>query len=63
MFCSGEKSMIKKRYLHLTKEILKQNPSMCTFMAPSLNLRQSIKAVEVPKLGKEAALKAIQEWR
>ncbi|XP_047332080.1 chalcone synthase 1-like [Impatiens glandulifera] len=57
-----EKSMIKKRYLHLTEEILKEKPELCEYMAPSLDTRQDILAVETPKLGKEAALKAIEEW-
>ncbi|KAK4356882.1 hypothetical protein RND71_022492 [Anisodus tanguticus] len=57
-----EKSMIKKRYMHLTEEILKENPNMCAYMAPSLDARQDIVVVEVPKLGKEAAQKAIKEW-
>ncbi|XP_073125355.1 chalcone synthase-like [Henckelia pumila] len=57
-----EKSMIKKRYMYLTEEILKKNPNMCAYMAPSLNARQDILVVEVPKLGKEAAQKAIKEW-
>nr|BAC10998.1 chalcone synthase [Nierembergia sp. NB17] len=57
-----DKSMIKKRYMYLTEEILKENPSMCEYMAPSLDARQDIVVVEVPKLGKEAAQKAIKEW-
>ncbi|RZC94033.1 hypothetical protein C5167_016724 [Papaver somniferum] len=57
-----EKSKIRKRYLHLTEEILKENPNICEYMAPSLDARQDILVVEVPKLGKEAALKAIKEW-
>ncbi|KAL8048370.1 hypothetical protein ABFX02_07G059700 [Erythranthe guttata] len=57
-----EKSQIKKRYMHLTEEILKENPNMCAYMAPSLDARQDIVVVEVPKLGKEAAQKAIKEW-
>ncbi|CAN1278655.1 Chalcone synthase 1B [Linum perenne] len=56
------KSMIKKRYMHLTEEFLKENPSMCAYMAPSLDARQDVVVVEVPKLGKEAAAKAIKEW-
>ncbi|CAN1278654.1 Chalcone synthase 1B [Linum perenne] len=59
---TGEKSMIKKRYMHLTEEFLKENPSMCAYMAPSLDARQDVVVVEVPKLGKEAAAKAIKEW-
>ncbi|KAB5564877.1 hypothetical protein DKX38_004931 [Salix brachista] len=57
-----EKSMIKKRYMHLTEDILKENPSVCEYMAPSLDARQDMVVVEVPKLGKEAAAKAIKEW-
>ncbi|XP_039133394.1 chalcone synthase [Dioscorea cayenensis subsp. rotundata] len=57
-----EKSMIKKRYMHLTEELLKENPNICAYMAPSLDARQDMVVVEVPKLGKEAATKAIKEW-
>ncbi|PSS24090.1 Chalcone synthase [Actinidia chinensis var. chinensis] len=57
-----EKSMIKKRYMYLTEEILKENPSVCAYMAPSLDARQDMVVVEVPKLGKEAAQRAIKEW-
>ncbi|KAL3507386.1 hypothetical protein ACH5RR_032768 [Cinchona calisaya] len=57
-----EKSMIKRRYMHLTEEILKENPNICAYMAPSLDARQDMAVVEVPKLGKEAAQKAIKEW-
>nr|ARI70436.1 chalcone synthase [Clivia miniata] len=57
-----EKSMIKKRYMYLTEEILKQNPNVCAYMAPSLDARQDMVVVEVPRLGKEAAVKAIKEW-
>ncbi|CAD5178430.1 unnamed protein product [Musa acuminata subsp. malaccensis] len=55
-------SMIRKRYMHLNEEILQENPNMCAYMAPSLDARQDIVVVEVPKLGKEAAAKAIKEW-
>nr|AGC72949.1 chalcone synthase [Arabis auriculata]CDU43487.1 chalcone synthase [Arabis auriculata]CDU43528.1 chalcone synthase [Arabis auriculata]CDU43538.1 chalcone synthase [Arabis auriculata] len=57
-----DKSMIRKRHMHLTEEFLKDNPKMCAYMAPSLDARQDIVVVEVPKLGKEAAVKAIKEW-
>lgn len=57
-----EKSMIKKRYTYLTEEILKENPNICACMAPSLDARQDMLVVEIPKLGKEAAQKAIKEW-
>ena len=54
--------MINKRYMHLNEEILKENPNVCAYMAPSLDARQDMVVVEVPKLGKEAAVKAIKEW-
>ncbi|XBI87650.1 hypothetical protein VPH35_025704 [Triticum aestivum] len=57
-----DKSQIRKRYMHLTEEILQDNPNMCAYMAPSLDARQDIVVVEVPKLGKAAAQKAIKEW-
>ncbi|KAI9194558.1 hypothetical protein LWI28_007099 [Acer negundo] len=57
-----EKSMIKKRYMYLTEEILKENPNVCAYEAPSLDARQDMVVVEIPKLGKEAATKAIKEW-
>ncbi|KAG6478098.1 chalcone synthase 2-like [Zingiber officinale] len=57
-----DKSMIRKRYMHLTEEMLRENPNMCAYMEPSLDERQDIVVVEVPKLGKEAAAKAIKEW-
>ncbi|OAY37105.1 chalcone synthase 3 [Manihot esculenta] len=57
-----DKSKVKKRYMHLNEEILKENPNMCAYWEPSLDARQDIAAVEVPKLGKEAAAKAIKEW-
>ncbi|XP_010942344.2 chalcone synthase 1 [Elaeis guineensis] len=57
-----DKSMIRKRYLHLNEEILTENPNMCAYMAPSLDARQDVVVVEVPKLGKEAAAKAIKAW-
>ncbi|KAK3230691.1 hypothetical protein Dsin_002572 [Dipteronia sinensis] len=57
-----DKSTIKKRYTYLIEEILKENPSICTYNAPSLDARQDILVAEVPKLGKEAASKAIKEW-
>ncbi|KAL6321599.1 hypothetical protein AAG906_025431 [Vitis piasezkii] len=48
-----EKSMIKKRYIHLTEKMLEEHPNIGAYMAPSLNIRQEI-ITEIPKLGKEA---------
>ncbi|GLJ06433.1 hypothetical protein SUGI_0039100 [Cryptomeria japonica] len=56
------KSMIRKRHMYLTEEMLRENPNMCAYMAPSLDARQDMTVVEVPRLGKEAAAKAIKEW-
>ncbi|KAH6812845.1 Chalcone and stilbene synthase family protein [Perilla frutescens var. frutescens] len=57
-----EKSMINKRYMHLTEDLLKQNPNLCAHATPSLDARQKILVAEVPKLGFSAAEKAIEEW-
>ncbi|KAJ4706066.1 Chalcone synthase [Melia azedarach] len=57
-----QKTMIRKRYLHLTEEILKEKPNIRTYQAPSLDDRQEIVIEEVPKLGEKAALEAIKEW-
>lgn len=54
--------MVSTRYMYLSEEILKENPSLCEHMAPSLDARQDIAITEVPKLGKEAATKALEEW-
>ncbi|KAK1396595.1 Chalcone synthase [Heracleum sosnowskyi] len=57
-----DKTMIKKRYLHITEDILEENPNMLKYSAPSFDARQEMLRMEVPKLGKEAADKAIKEW-
>jgi chalcone synthase len=54
--------MIKKRYIHLTEEILKENPNLSTYEEPSLDARQDMLVKEVPNLGEKAASKAIKEW-
>lgn len=54
--------MVKKRYTCFTEELLKQKPEFCAHMAPSLDERQEIAIVEIPKLGAEAAAQAIEEW-
>uniref|UniRef100_A0A804LBK0 Chalcone synthase n=1 Tax=Musa acuminata subsp. malaccensis TaxID=214687 RepID=A0A804LBK0_MUSAM len=55
-------STVKRRFIHLNEEILKANPTVCTPGAPSLEARQDILIEELPKLGKEAAERAIKEW-
>ncbi|KAJ8455954.1 hypothetical protein OPV22_034870 [Ensete ventricosum] len=57
-----EKTMVNRRYLYLTEEILKERPKLCSYMEPSFDDRQDIVVEEVPKLAKEAAAKAIKEW-
>ncbi|KAL0911556.1 hypothetical protein M5K25_019705 [Dendrobium thyrsiflorum] len=57
-----EKTAIRKRHFVWDEELLKKNQCLRTAMAPSLAVRQKIAAVEVPKLGMEAALRAIDEW-
>uniref|UniRef100_A0A7N0U8E2 Chalcone synthase n=1 Tax=Kalanchoe fedtschenkoi TaxID=63787 RepID=A0A7N0U8E2_KALFE len=57
-----EKSMIRKRYMYATLELLERFPSLKNWDAPSLDARQSVTIQEVPKLGREAAEKAIKEW-
>lgn len=54
--------MIKKRYIHLTEEMLKENANISTYDKPSLDARQDILVEQVPKLGEKAASKAIKEW-
>ncbi|KAK7405985.1 hypothetical protein VNO78_07597 [Psophocarpus tetragonolobus] len=41
-----DKSMIKKRYMYLTEEILKENPNLCAYMGTSLDARQDMVVVE-----------------
>ncbi|KAI6678553.1 hypothetical protein NL676_039349 [Syzygium grande] len=57
-----EKSAIKKRHFHLNEETLKQHPALCSFGAASLNPRQDLTIDVLPRLGMEAATKAIEEW-
>ncbi|RVW27747.1 Stilbene synthase 2 [Vitis vinifera] len=54
--------MIKKRYSHLTEEMLEEHPNIGAYMAPSLNIRQEIITAEGTQACKEAALKALKEW-
>ncbi|XP_039143187.1 chalcone synthase-like [Dioscorea cayenensis subsp. rotundata] len=56
------KTTVRKRHIHLTEEILKENPNMCEYMAPSLDARQGILISAVPNLARDAAEKALNEW-
>ncbi|GAB4858566.1 Chitin synthase, class 2 [Ancistrocladus abbreviatus] len=42
--------------------MIKENPNIGTFDGRSLNARQEMVIAETPRLGKEAAVKAIKEW-
>ncbi|GAB4852909.1 Chitin synthase, class 2 [Ancistrocladus abbreviatus] len=57
-----EKTAIEKRYTYLTEEMIKENPNIGTFDGRSFNARQQMVIEETPRLGKEAALKALKEW-
>ncbi|MCO5570557.1 hypothetical protein L7F22_024281 [Adiantum nelumboides] len=57
-----ERSGITQRHLYLTEDVLNANPVMRGPWEPSLDARHDIVVVEVPKLGKEAATKAIKDW-
>ncbi|XP_021738077.1 chalcone synthase 3-like [Chenopodium quinoa] len=57
-----DKSMIRKRHFYMNEEILKENPHLGDNNASSIGTRQALCANEIPKLGKEAAEKAIKEW-
>ncbi|KAJ4973830.1 hypothetical protein NE237_007188 [Protea cynaroides] len=57
-----DKSTIVKRHTFMTEELINKNPDFFDPTAPSLDARQDIMVVEVPKLAKEAASKAIEEW-
>ncbi|KAL0416422.1 UNVERIFIED_CONTAM: Chalcone synthase 2 [Sesamum latifolium] len=48
--------------MYLTEDILQRNPNITAHRAASLDARQEIGLAQVPLLGREAALKAIQEW-
>ncbi|XP_052207500.1 chalcone synthase 8-like [Diospyros lotus] len=58
-----ENTTIKKRHLHLTEEMLNDNPKIISPTENSVNARQEITVAEVPKLAEEASRKAIEEWK
>nr|QTZ96577.1 chalcone synthase 2 [Bougainvillea spectabilis] len=57
-----EKTMIRKRHFFLTEDILKQNPSMLSYGDVSHDVRRGMTVEYLPKLGGEAAQKALKEW-
>ncbi|KAF9612481.1 hypothetical protein IFM89_000229 [Coptis chinensis] len=42
--------------------MLEENPNLCAYMAPSLNVRQDIAVIGVQKLSEDAVDTALKEW-
>lgn len=40
--CSGNNSRINTRYFHCTEDVMKANPSMCTYLEPSFDVRVKV---------------------
>lgn len=57
-----ERTMIDKRYKYPVEEIIKKNPNLLSAATASLDARLDFEIDQIPKLGAEAALKAIEEW-
>ncbi|KAL6870632.1 hypothetical protein ACP4OV_014480 [Aristida adscensionis] len=57
-----EKSMVEKRHFYVSDELLRSNPSITAYSAPSATLRQQLADEGVPKLAAEAALAAMGDW-
>jgi len=58
-----DETKIRKRHFHLTEEMLEKHPKIASHKdQESLDARQDIVFGEVPKLGLQAAEKAIKEW-
>nr|WPX05149.1 chalcone synthase [Artocarpus altilis] len=57
-----ESSGIRKRHMHISEEIINENPSFRSYNAVSLNARHDLKIEAMPKLGERAATAAIKEW-
>ncbi|KAL6660683.1 hypothetical protein ACP70R_001718 [Stipagrostis hirtigluma subsp. patula] len=56
------KTMIEKRHLYFSDDMLRTNPSLMAHNSPSLTLRQELADVGIPQLGAEAAINAINDW-
>nr|AIY34669.1 chalcone synthase [Ornithogalum saundersiae] len=55
-------SMIDRRLTYDTEAIVKEHPSIGRYGASSLDVRQELADVMIPKLGAQAAVKAIKDW-
>ncbi|KAG0529524.1 hypothetical protein BDA96_05G105800 [Sorghum bicolor] len=54
--------MIEKRHVYMSDDLLRRNPCITAYKAPSLDLRQELANATVPELGSAAARAAIQDW-
>uniref|UniRef100_A0A0D9W2J9 Chalcone/stilbene synthase N-terminal domain-containing protein n=1 Tax=Leersia perrieri TaxID=77586 RepID=A0A0D9W2J9_9ORYZ len=54
--------MIEKRYMYMSDEFLRSNPSVTAYNSPSINIRQSLTDATMPLLGAAAARRAIADW-
>ena len=52
--------MTRKRHFHLTEEILRENPNICNYKAPSFDARQDMLVHEVPKLWPRSSIEGNQ---
>ncbi|TVU15083.1 hypothetical protein EJB05_38585, partial [Eragrostis curvula] len=57
-----EKTMIEKRHVCMSDDLLRCNPCITSYKSPSLNLRQRLADATIPKLGARAARDAISDW-
>ncbi|KAF8704015.1 hypothetical protein HU200_031499 [Digitaria exilis] len=57
-----KKTMIEKRHMHMSDDLLKHNPCITAYKSQSLNLRQQLADATVPLLGAKAAWRAIDGW-
>ncbi|RVW27748.1 Stilbene synthase 4 [Vitis vinifera] len=48
-----DKSMIKKRYIHLTEEMLEEHPNIGAYMAPSLTSAKRLSLLRCPSLARK----------
>uniref|UniRef100_A0A0E0C4C3 Chalcone synthase n=1 Tax=Oryza meridionalis TaxID=40149 RepID=A0A0E0C4C3_9ORYZ len=57
-----ERTMIEKRHLYTSDDLLRSTPSITAYNSTSLTLRQELTNHGVPRLGAEAARGAIADW-
>uniref|UniRef100_A0A0D9YBE1 Chalcone synthase n=1 Tax=Oryza glumipatula TaxID=40148 RepID=A0A0D9YBE1_9ORYZ len=57
-----ERTMIEKRHLYTSDDLLRSTPSITAYNSTSLTLRQELANHGVPRLGAEAARAAIADW-